>query len=109
MSPQRTINVVIDPPEISIVGSATLGPQGKQGEQGEQGIQGPPGSSTPTYIHTQGVPSDTWAVTHGLNKYPSVDVVDTGDSVVIPSVHYDSLNSVTLMFGSPTSGKAFMN
>jgi len=69
----------------------------------------PAGAGDKTYVHTQGTPSSTWTVTHNLGKYVSVEVVDTGDSVVIPSVHYDSVNAVTLSFGSPTSGKAFVN
>jgi len=73
--------------------------------------KGDPGATTGdlTYTHTQGVASASWTVVHGLHKYVSVDVVDTGDSVVIPSVHYDSVDQVTLSFGSPTSGKAFVN
>jgi len=65
--------------------------------------------SDANYVHTQGSPSTTWVVVHNLNKYVAVDVVDTGGSVVIPNVHYDSLNGVTLIFGSPTSGKVFVN
>lgn len=61
------------------------------------------------YVHTQGSPSTVWSVTHNLGKFPAVDVVDTGDSVVIPTVHYDSTNAVTLTFGSATSGKAYFN
>ena len=61
------------------------------------------------YVYTQGSPSATWTVAHTLGKYPSVDVVDTGDSTIVPDVHYDSLSQVTLSFGSATSGKAYLN
>jgi hypothetical protein len=67
------------------------------------------GTGDLTYVHTQGAPSATWVITHGLGKYPAVDVVDSGGSVLIPSVHYDSVTQVTLSFGSPTTGKAFVN
>jgi hypothetical protein len=67
------------------------------------------GSGDLNYVHTQGTPSASWVVAHGLGKYASVEVVDTGDSVVIPTIHYDSTNQLTLSFGSPTSGKAFVN
>lgn len=70
---------------------------------------GGPGGGDLNYVHAQGTPSTSWVVTHNLGKYASVVVVDSGDSVVIPSIHYDSLNSITLTFGSPTSGKAFVN
>jgi hypothetical protein len=62
-----------------------------------------------TYVHNQGSPSASWAVAHNLGKYPAVDVVDTGGSVIIPSVIYVDANNVTLSFGSPTSGKAYAN
>lgn len=71
------------------------------------GVQ--PGTGDKFYVYTQGPPSATWVVTHNLNKQPAVAVVDTGDSVVIPSVHYDDPNQVTITFGSPTSGKAYLN
>ena len=55
------------------------------------------------------MPSDTWVVAHGLGTYPDVTVIDTGDTVVIPTVHYDSNVQVTVLFGSPTSGKVYIN
>jgi hypothetical protein len=61
------------------------------------------------FVHTQGSPSATWNITHNLGKYPAVDVVDTGGSAVIPTVVYIDVNNVQLVFGSATSGKAFMN
>ena len=61
------------------------------------------------HVHTQGSPSATWTVAHNLGKWPAVDVVDTGNSVVIPSATYIDINTVQLTFGSPTSGKAFVN
>ena len=36
-------------------------------------------------------------------------MVDSGGSLVEPDVHYDNQNQVTLTFGSPTSGKAYLN
>jgi hypothetical protein len=62
-----------------------------------------------TFVFTQGSPSDTWVILHNLNKYPSIEVVDTGFTVVIPTVHYDSQNQITAIFGSATSGKAYLN
>lgn len=61
------------------------------------------------YVHTQGSPSATWSVIHNLAKLVAIEVVDTGDNVIIPNVHYDSLNALTLTFGAPTSGKAVCN
>jgi len=55
------------------------------------------------------MPATVWTIAHGLSSYPSVTVVDTGNTVIIPDVHYDSPSTVTLVFGSLTSGKAYLN
>jgi hypothetical protein len=68
---------------------------------------GPPAGAT--YVHTQGPLSASWVIPHNLGWRPAVTVVDTGDTVVIPDVHYDSNNQVTLTFGAATSGKAYLN
>lgn len=62
-----------------------------------------------TYVHTQGTGAATWVVTHSLGKFPAVEVVDTGNTKLIPDVHYDDVTQVTLSFGAPVSGKAFVN
>jgi hypothetical protein len=66
-----------------------------------------PGGADAYYVHAQGSPSSIWTVTHNLAKHPAVSVVDTGDSVVMPDVHYVSDSQVQLTFGSATSGKAY--
>jgi len=68
-----------------------------------------PGGADLNYVHTQGSLAATWTVYHNLGKYPSIEVVNSGDNVVIPDVHYDSLNQLTLTFGSPQQGKAYCN
>jgi hypothetical protein len=65
--------------------------------------------SDKNYVHNQVSPSTSWSVSHGLGKYPSVDVVDSGQSVIIPDVTYIDTNNVTLGFGAATSGKAYFN
>jgi hypothetical protein len=61
------------------------------------------------FVFTQTSPSATWVVNHNLNKYCSVTVVDSADSVVYGEVFYNSLNQVTLTFAGAFSGKAFFN
>jgi len=75
------------------------------------GTPGPPGTPGPggTYIFTQGTPSTTWTIAHNLNAYPSVTVVDTGGSEIIPTVVYTDANHLTLTFGAATTGKAYLN
>lgn len=69
-----------------------------------------PGAKTmAAFIFTQSSPLAIWVIPHNLNRNPSVTVVDTGDSVIIPSIHYDSVNQITITFGSATSGKVYLN
>jgi hypothetical protein len=72
-----------------------------------QGPPGPPGDAA-GYVYNQASPSSTWVIVHNLARYPAITVVDTGGSVVIPSVVYDSTMQITVTFGSPTSGKAYL-
>lgn len=65
--------------------------------------------SDAAYIHMQASANVVWTVTHNLGKYPSVSVVDSGGSVIIPDIHYDSTATVTLTFGAATSGRVFCN
>lgn len=81
---------------------------GPQGPPGPQGPVGPAGSDT-TYVHTQTSPSATWTIAHGLDKYPAIDVVDSGSNVVIGEVHYNNTNTVTITFVAAFAGKAFLN
>lgn len=89
------------------------GPKGDPGDPGSVGPMGPPGPPGPgggsSYIHDQIAVSDVWVVVHNLGRYPSVTVVDSGDTVIVPDVHYDSSNQVTIVFGSSTSGKAYLS
>ena len=67
-----------------------------------------------TYTHTQSSASATWTITHNLNKFPSVTVIDSGDSVVQGEILYNSANQLTLTFyagggTSAFSGKAYLN
>jgi len=58
---------------------------------------------------TQGVPATTWNITHDLNKFPSITVVDTANTTVVGSYEYTSKNTVTLNFSAPFAGKAYLN
>lgn len=61
------------------------------------------------YTHNQIAASASWVISHGLEKYPSVTVVDSGGSVVIGEITYNSENQITLTFQSQFSGKAYLN
>ena len=70
--------------------------------------------SSSTYTHNQSSISHTWTITHSLNRYPSVTVVDSGNTVVAGTIVYNSANQLTVTFfsGGNTlqfSGKAYLN
>jgi hypothetical protein len=67
------------------------------------------GGGDKNYVHAQGTGASSWSVSHNLGKYPAVDVVDNANSVLLPDVRYDSPDALTLTFGAPVSGKAYVN
>lgn len=74
------------------------------------GVLGSPGTgSDAAFTFTQGSPSATWNIIHTLGKNPSVTVVDSGGTEIIPTVLYVDSSHITVTFGSPTSGKAYLN
>lgn len=62
-----------------------------------------------SYVHDQIASSNTWTITHNLNRYPSVTVVDSADNVVVGDIEYKSLNQLVLVFIGSFSGKAYLN
>jgi len=66
-------------------------------------------TSDKTFVFTQGVPSATWVVTHNLNKYPSVSVVDTANTSGFGAVEYNSANQLTITFSGGFAGNAYLN
>jgi hypothetical protein len=105
------VEILIDAPfDVIEVDSASTDVVEIFREQGPPGPQGPSGTGgDKNYVHTQGTLAITWTIVHNLGKNPSVEVVNSGDNVVLPNVHYDSLNQVTLTFDAPASGKAYVN
>ena len=63
----------------------------------------------PTFEFTQGVPSTTWNIQHNLAKFPSITVIDTGNTVVTGEYNYINNNNVTLTFSAAFAGKAYLN
>lgn len=53
--------------------------------------------------------TNPWVVTHNLNKFPSVTVVNRNGVEVQAKVTHDSNNQVTITFSGDTAGKAYFN
>lgn len=61
------------------------------------------------YTHFQIIASSTWVVNHNLDKFPSVMVVDSGNSVVVGEIEYVNKNTLLVKFKGAFSGKAYCN
>lgn len=66
-----------------------------------------PGATT--YTHTQTAPAAVWTITHNLDRYPSVSVVDSAGTVVIGDVQYQSKDVIQVAFTAPFAGVAYLN
>lgn len=62
-----------------------------------------------SFSYTQIQSSAEWTITHNLNKYPSVTIVDSADRVVVGDVEYISLNQLKVSFTAAFSGQAYLN
>jgi hypothetical protein len=62
-----------------------------------------------SYTHYQGVPEAVWNVSHNLNKYPSVTIIDTSGNEMEGEIEYTDNNNLVLTFSAPFSGVAFLN
>ena len=61
------------------------------------------------FTFTQSTATNTWNITHDLGKFPSVSVVDSGNTVVYGDIDYIDNNSLTITFSAAFGGKAYMN
>jgi hypothetical protein len=99
------VNVVESPTYVSVASSG--------GIQGIQGIQGPTGpSGDPAllyYKHEQTTPSSTWDITHNLEFFPNITVVDSSGAVCEGEINHVTINRVTLTFSASFSGTAYLS
>ncbi len=61
------------------------------------------------FVHVQGVSSSEWNITHNLNKFPSVSVIDSDNKLVIGEIQYQNPNNLKITFSESFSGKACLN
>lgn len=62
-----------------------------------------------TFVFNQAVASDEWKITHNLNKFPSVSIVDSGNNQIVGNIRYIDANNCVCSFTSAFSGKAYLN
>jgi len=61
------------------------------------------------YTFTQSAAASTWVITHNLDRFPSVTTVDSAGSIINGAITYTDSNTITVVFTSATSGKAYLN
>jgi hypothetical protein len=61
------------------------------------------------FMHIQGLASTEWDITHNLNKFPSVSVIDSDNKLVIGEIQYQDPNNLKITFSGSFSGKAYLN
>lgn len=61
------------------------------------------------FYFTQTTASNTWVITHNLNKYPSATVIDSAGTEVVGNITYNSLNQITITFSGAFKGSATLN
>ncbi len=74
-------------------------------EKGDQGIIG----QDLTHVHVQNVASTTWTVSHPLNKFPAVSIIDSGGTIVEGDVNYVDINTVVITFSYQFTGTVYLN
>jgi hypothetical protein len=61
------------------------------------------------YIHEQSTPSTSWIIQHNLNKYPSINIIDTAGTEVYGAINRVNQNIAIIEFSAPFSGSAICN
>ena len=66
-------------------------------------------SSDKTFKYVQESVSDTWDIAHGLDKYPSVLVIDSAGTEIEGQVIHINNNNITIKFTAGFRGEAYLN
>ena len=96
--------------EVGMRGESTYELWLKEGNEGSiQDFLNSLAATDKSFIYKQSVSQEEWEIDHGLDKYPSVTVVDSGETVVYGEIQYIDKNKLKITFSSGFSGKAYLN
>lgn len=62
-----------------------------------------------SFFYDQTTAAAVWNINHGLNKFPSVTVVDSAGNQLWTTVKYIDANNVQVIFAGATAGRAYLN
>lgn len=111
MSVDNITVIVASPAQVGVTFAAPQGATGPPGAQGQAGPIGPQGVAgiIETWVHAQEAPTAVWVIAHDLNRFPSVEIVDSSGSIVEGDLQYFNANTVQVSFSAPFSGVAYLN
>ena len=66
-------------------------------------------TSDASFTYSQLSPSNEWVIEHSLQKFASIVVVDSANSVVIGDIEYVDENTIIVRFNGSFSGRAYLN
>lgn len=66
-------------------------------------------SGDKSYVHVQSVANTVWNINHGLGKFPSISVIDSGGSEVEGDVEYIDPDNVVVRFSAAFGGRVYCN
>jgi hypothetical protein len=61
-----------------------------------------------TFRWEQTSPAAVWVIAHGLDSFPAVSVISPANEQLFGDVAYIDSNNLTITFGSPVDGTAFL-
>lgn len=61
------------------------------------------------HVHIQNANSDSWLISHNLDMFPNVTVVEIGGANVEGTIEYLSNNQLRIVFSVPISGYAYLS
>lgn len=66
-------------------------------------------SGDKSYVHVQGAANTIWTIVHNLGKFPSITVVDSGNTEVEGDVQFIDPTTVVVTFSAAFGGRAYCN
>lgn len=97
--------------ELAVVDNVT-GVLSVNGKAGHVTIDYPDINTDPVnhvkYVHSQNTPSTQWNITHNLNFFPNVTVLDNANRIIEADIQYLNTNSVRIVMNVALSGVAYL-
>lgn len=98
------------PSTIALVANTTTGALSIYSSNGSSWSTAQGGGGGDAFFrYNQSIANSVWNIDHGLNKYPSVTVVDTAGTQGFGTVLYVDSNNVTVSFSAAFAGTAYLN